>query len=146
MFSPTASSATVWIEPPVSRAVATAKSPSAGLPIASERQIVSGRTGCTRAAAPEGRGDWFAALGLAADELRRLAVDEAERLQLTETLADLVEQRPGSDGDRDRVGQAPAELLGHFVGERLRALGVVRAQVDVDEAPVELERELDREA
>ncbi len=47
MFSPTASSATEWIEPPVSRAVATAKSPSAGLPIASERAIESGRTGVT---------------------------------------------------------------------------------------------------
>ena len=47
MFSPTASSATAWIAPPVSRAVATAKSPSAGLPIASERAIEFGRTGVT---------------------------------------------------------------------------------------------------
>ena len=47
MFSPIASSGTAWIEPPVSRAVVTAKSPSAGLPIASERAIEFGRTGVT---------------------------------------------------------------------------------------------------
>ena len=47
MFSPTASSATAWIAPPVSRAVETAKSPSAGLPIASDRAIEFGRTGWT---------------------------------------------------------------------------------------------------
>ncbi len=49
MFSPTASSATAWIAPPVACAVATARSPSAGLPIASERAIVAGRTGFTAA-------------------------------------------------------------------------------------------------
>ena len=47
MFSPISSSGTAWIAPPVSRAVATAKSPSAGLPIASERAIELGRTGVT---------------------------------------------------------------------------------------------------
>ena len=47
MFSPTSSSGTACTAPPVSRAVATAKSPSAGVPIASERAIESGRTGVT---------------------------------------------------------------------------------------------------
>ena len=48
MFSAISSSATAWIEPPDARAVASASSPSAGLPIASERAIVAGRTGRTR--------------------------------------------------------------------------------------------------
>ena len=47
MFAPTSVSATAWMEPPVACAVATALSPSAGFPIASERAIVFGRTGVT---------------------------------------------------------------------------------------------------
>ena len=47
MHSPTAFSSTAWIEPPVARAVASARSPSAGAPIASERATVAGRTGRT---------------------------------------------------------------------------------------------------
>ena len=48
MFVATSSSGTAWMAPPVARAASTAKSPSAGLPIASERATVSGRTGFTR--------------------------------------------------------------------------------------------------
>ena len=52
---------------------------------------------------------------------------------------------PEAIGIATDVGCRPAELLGDLVRERLRALGVVRAQVDVDEAPRQLERELHRE-
>ena len=41
------SSATAWIAPPDAAAVATASSPSAGLPIASDRASVFGRIGLT---------------------------------------------------------------------------------------------------
>ena len=44
MCPPTSSSGTAWIAPPVSRAVETAKSPSAGEPIASDRATECGLT------------------------------------------------------------------------------------------------------
>ena len=47
MFSTISSSSTATIDPPDATAVATASSPSAGLPIASDRAIVLGRTGAT---------------------------------------------------------------------------------------------------
>ena len=47
MFGPISSSGTEWIEPPEARAAASAWSPSAGLPIASELAVVCGRTGVT---------------------------------------------------------------------------------------------------
>ena len=66
-------------------------------------------------------------------------------LQLAEPLPDLVEERARGDRDRDGVRSLPAELLRDLVGQGLRALGVVGAQVDVDESPRQLERQLDRE-
>ncbi len=57
----------------------------------------------------------------------------------------LREHRARGDRTDDRGRQLPAELLGDLEGERLRALGVVGAEADVDERPVELEGELDRE-
>src|SRR5439155_3265061 len=47
MHGPTSSSGTAYTAPPDARAVATARSPSAGAPIASDRAIVAGRTGVT---------------------------------------------------------------------------------------------------
>ena len=73
MHSPTASSATAWTAPFVARAVATARSPSAGLPIASERATVSGRTGRTGSPVCERGRDRGAALRLAADQPRNCA-------------------------------------------------------------------------
>ena len=57
--------------------------------------------------------------------------------------AELREQRAGRDRADDGIGEPPAELLGDLERERLRALGVVRAQADVHERPGQLERELD---
>ena len=145
MFSPISSSGTAWIAPPVSRAAVTAKSPSAGLPIASERAIESGRTGVTArllanavatgeqpsAWPPTRRGD---------GPSTRPSVAEARR----SPGGPCGRARPTRSARRRRPA-APAELLGDLERERLRSLGVVRAQADVDEAPVELERELDRE-
>ena len=51
---------------------------------------------------------------------------------------------PEATGTDDGVGKPPAQLLGDLERERLRALGVVGAQADVDERPRgELEGELD---
>ena len=73
------------------------------------------------------------------------AVDEPELEQLAEALVQLREHRARRDRRDDGVRQLPAELLGDLERDRLRALGVVRAELDVDERPVELERQLDRE-
>ena len=66
--------------------------------------------------------------------------------KLREPLADLRVHRAGRDRRDDDVGQLPVELLRDLERERLRALCVVRAQADVDEAPGQLERELDGQA
>ena len=146
MHSPIASSATAWIAPPfVARAVATARSPSAGLPIASERATVSGRTGRTGSpssnavATGEQPSAWPPISRGAAPSTSPSSSSSRERL------VQLRVERAGGDRRDDHVGRLPAELLGDLVRERLRALGVVAAQADVDEAPVELERELDRQ-
>ncbi len=60
----------------------------------------------------------------------------------SKALGDLREQRPRGDGHDAAVGQLPAELLGDLEGQRLRALGVVGAQVDVHERPVALGAQL----
>ena len=79
--------------------------------------------------------DRRAAGGLGAEDLVGLVLDQAERDQLLEGLVDLGQLRAGRDRDDDLVGQPPAELLGDLVAERLGALGVVGAHVDVDERP-----------
>src|SRR3546814_5349120 len=56
------------------------------------------------------------------------------------------EHCPRCDRGDDHVGRAPAERLGDLEGERLGALGVERAQVDVDEAPAGLVGDLEAEA
>ena len=137
------SSVTASIAPPVRRASSSAYGPSAGLPMASDLAIVSGlHRPADVLAGVEGRRDRRAALRLGAVHDRRLAVDEPERAPLVEALGDLREQRAGGDRRDAAVGQLPAELLGDLVGQRLRALGVVRPHVDVDERPVALARQL----
>jgi hypothetical protein len=51
-------------------------------------------------------------------------------------LSTLVSSEPDGHRQHDLLRQPPAELLGHLVAERLAALGVERADVDVDERPV----------
>ena len=72
----------------------------------------------------------------------RLLVEQPDLVQLVEALADLGEQRAAGDRHDDVVGRLPAELLGGLERERLRALGVVRAHVDVHERPRVRAREL----
>ena len=50
---------------------------------------------------------------------------------------------PDAIGATTASGRLPAELLGDLERERLRAFRVVRAELDVHERPVELERQLD---
>src|SRR5215213_3281106 len=83
----------------------------------------------------EGSCDRAASLGLGAVEDRLLAADKPEVEPLLEAAAQFGEERAGGDRADHPVGQLPAELLDGLVGERLRALGVVGPQVDVDERP-----------
>src|SRR6185312_12361404 len=100
---------------------------------------------CDRLARGEGGRDRRTALRLAPEKAWRLRLDEADQAQLVEALRDLRVERARGDGRHDRVGRVPAELLGDLEGDGLRAFGVVRAQAHVDEAPGQLEGELDGE-
>jgi hypothetical protein len=71
-----------------------------------------------------------------------VAVDQAYFHHLVEPSLDLGEQRPAGDRNDNVVGRFPAELLDDLEGQRLGALGVVGADVDVDERPVELTGDL----
>ena len=71
------------------------------------------------------------------------ALDEAELDELLEPAGDAGEHRPRGDRRDDDVGRPPAERLGDLVGERLGALRVERAEVDVDEAPAGLVGDLE---
>ena len=130
------SSSTASIAPPVARASSIAYGPSAGLPIASDLAIVSGLTGRQTS--------WPAANAAATGEQperlravhdRHLARDQAGVDELLEAARELRELRAGGDRPHDAVRQLPAELLDGLEGQRLGALGVVRAQVDVHERP-----------
>ena len=90
--------------------------------------------------------DGVAAGRLGAVERGELALDQTDVEPLLEAAADLREQGPRCDRADDPVGEPPAELLGDLVGERLRALRVVGAEVDVDERPAALLRQLGAEA
>src|SRR5207253_9078374 len=83
----------------------------------------------------ERRDDRRAPRRLAAVEPRQRALHEPELLELGEALPDLREERPGGDRADHHVGRLPAELLGDLERERLRALGVVRAEVEVYDSP-----------
>ena len=113
--------------------------PSAGLPIARLLAMVSGLTGrIASTPALYAVDDRRAAGGLGAVDPVGLVLDQPERDQLLEGLVDLGQLGPGRDRDHDLVGQPPAELLGDLVAQGLGALGVVGADVDVDERPAVL--------
>ena len=92
--------------------MAIARSPSAGLPIAIEVAIDAGRTGETRRSSANAEATGRAALGLAAEELRLVAGDEPEPVELLEALPDLREHRARADRhhDRDGVSQPSCSL------------------------------------
>ena len=123
-------------------------SPSAGAPMASDLAIVSGRTGRTVSApAAHAVRHRRAADGLRAEGGRSsVAVDEARLQQVAVAPVELGEQRAGRDRRDGLRRQAPAELLGRLVGQRLRALRVVRPQVHVHERPRPVVGELGAEA
>ena len=123
--------------PPLVRASASDRWPSAGLPMASDRTIVSGwATGwiVSLPVAIRGR-DRPAARGLAADVARLRRLDEADGRELVEPATKLRVERPRRDRRDDGIRRPPPELLGDLERHALRALGVVRAQVHVDDGP-----------
>ena len=67
--------------------------------------------------------------------LRQLPVDEANLTQLAKPADDARQQRAAGDGRHQVLRVAPSQLLDDLESERLRSFRVVRAQVDVDEAP-----------
>ena len=76
-----------------------------------------------------------------------VAVDEADRAQLRGSRAQMRGSSVPPATGRDHVlRQPPAELLDDLEAERLGALGVVGAQVDVGEAPAVLVGDLRAEA
>ena len=74
------------------------------------------------------------------------SVDQADLVQLVERLVDLADQAAAGHRADDVLRRPPAQLLGDLEADRLRALGVERPQVDVDEAPAVLEGDLRAEA
>src|SRR5215204_4045451 len=104
-----------------------------------DRERLGDRVGAHRTydvpALPERLGDRGAPCGLGTEHLVRLVLHQPERDELLERLVDLGQLRAGRDRDDNLVGQAPAELLGDLIAERLRPLGIERAHVDVDERP-----------
>ena len=104
--------------------------------MASDLAIVSGLTGRQTS--------WPAAKAVATGEqpcawapfiVGIVAGDQPGVDELLEAAGDLRELRAGGDRADDAVRQLPAELLDRLERERLGALGVVRAQVDVHERP-----------
>ena len=96
-----------------------------------------------RAPAVERVHDRRAAGRLRGVNARQLAFDEPDRRAArgsrARCAAAACRRRPAR---RRAVGKSPAELLGDLESERLRALGVVRPQVDVHESPAEPIRHL----
>ena len=83
---------------------------------------------------------------MGAEKFYGLGFDPAQGHQFAEGFGNFADQRtPGHRYDYV-VRQAPAELLGDFETVRLGAFGVVRAQVDVDQAPLEAVGDLGAEA
>src|SRR3990170_2265247 len=105
-----------------------------------DREALRDRVGSPHRTRPPVRGletpdDRGAAGRLRPDEARRNPVQLADRLELADRLVDGREEEPGSERRHDDVGQLEAELLPRLEKERLRALRVVRPEVDVHEAP-----------
>ena len=137
MFWPISSSGTAWIAPPEARAVAIARSPSAGLPIrerlgdrsssAAARPVAPRRTPSPRARSPPpgrrcGRG--------------RLVADQPDAPELLESLPELWRaSRPGRSAPPTASGTSQPSCPCEIERERLRALRVVGAQVHVDRNP-----------
>src|SRR5262245_37707604 len=72
----------------------------------------------------------------------QLAVDESDLSELPQSAGNPWQQRAAGDRRYDVIGVLPAQLLDDLKSHRLRAFGVVRAQVDVHEAPAVAVRHL----
>src|SRR5262245_20781299 len=79
--------------------------------------------------------DGRASGGLRGMNLRQLTVDESNLFELTKSTGYARQQRPTRNRRDEMVGISPSQLLHDLEPHRLGAFGVVRAQVDVHEAP-----------
>src|SRR5262249_61413576 len=61
--------------------------------------------------------------------------DEPKLLEFYHCLVDLGQKRTGCHRNDDVIWRFPTQLLHCFIEERLRAFGVIRTDVDVDEGP-----------
>src|SRR5579884_3840833 len=73
-------------------------------------------------------------------------IDQSDLVELVVSLPELGEKRARGDGRDDVVWRAPAKLLGDLEGQGLASFGVVGAEIDVDECPAILIRDLGAEA
>ena len=105
--------------------------------MARDLAIVSGFTG-RMASVPSAKavatGEQPCGLG-SRDTDRRLLVEDPDLPELLESLGHLGQLAPRTDGHDDMVRGLPSQLLGHLEGQGLRALGVVGADIDIDERP-----------
>src|SRR5271165_409956 len=74
--------------------------------------------------------------GLRAKEAHFPFLDESERDQFLEGLANFRDERAAGHGYHHVVGQPPAKLLGDLKTHGLRAFRIVGTQIYIDEAPV----------
>src|SRR5580704_6084213 len=84
--------------------------------------------------------------GLRRMNLELAALDEPDFLHLLKRLGDFRQNRSARGRHYNVIWQAPAKLLRHFEAEGLRALGVERPQVDIDEGPAVLVRDFAAQA
>jgi len=94
----------------------------------------------------DGVGDGRAAGSLRAEEFYWLGSDPAEKYEFVERFGDFADERSAGHGNDHVIGKSPAELFGDFVAVRFGAFGVVGAEVDVNEAPLEAVGDLRAEA
>src|SRR5688572_3904629 len=79
--------------------------------------------------------DGSAAGSLGRMNMRQIALDEADLRKLPKAAKDARQQRTAGHRGDDMPRIAPTELLDDLEPHGLRAFGVIRPQVDVDESP-----------
>ena len=77
---------------------------------------------------------------------RHAAVQQTQTVEFVQALVDLADERAARARHDDMIGRAPAQLLGDLVAERLGAVAIEGAQIDIDERPAVLAARLGAQA